>query len=515
MPAVPQILHISPRHLDLAFRQLSLQPKIPHHFLFVASLPTMATFKAVHVFLTALCLLVIPTFASTFPHPATLQARDNPAFPKPQDDPFYKVPANISAYKVGDIIRSRPIPTLRFGWEADRAYQILYRTQGEGYPDATVATAVAPRFPAGGPPKIVTVITPANAAALNCAPSYTYIPLTTSPNNFEILALMSPQTALHQGWWALIPDFEGSRAAWLVGHVEGQASLDAMKAMLKFKQVLPNPENARFAVSGYSGGAHGGIWAAQLAASYAPEVNIVGYVLGGVPAELQAVSKFMDGSPTATLLYIAAAGLGNGYPEIRTLFNSRVKPGNSSDLLKLVQDGTACADVAYKAGSIRLDDGFTKDEQGRGISQAPLLLETYQKEDVDKVLPAATKSPIYIIHTTTDEIIPYAQADAYVKSQCSKGARIEFATINDGVHVEVGFRAQPVFVSKMQDYFLAAEGKFKLPTTCTRTQPAAPYPGFNDIGRLLLGDSALRLAMQAQSIGFGPQNARFKKWFSF
>lgn len=39
--------------------------------------------------------------------------------------------------------------------------------------------------------------------------------------------------------------------------------------------------------SGYSGGGHAAGWAAQLANEYAPELNIIGAALGGVPADLK------------------------------------------------------------------------------------------------------------------------------------------------------------------------------------------------------------------------------------
>lgn len=425
-------------------------------------------------------------------------------YPKPADDSFYKVPRNVTAYKPGEIIRSRQIPTTRFGVEADRAYQILYRTNGQGWPDATVATTVAPRFPAPGPPKIVTVVAPENSATINCAPSYTYLPLTTSTNNFEILALMAPQTAIHQGWYALIPDFEGSRSAWLLGHVEGQATLDAMRAIMNHEPTLHNSADARFSISGYSGGAHGGAWAAQLASTYAPELNIVGFVLGGLPADMRNVSAFIDGSPTATLLYLAAAGISNGYPDVERLFSSRVKHGNASALWEQVHDGKSCANIAYQNGPFHMDDGFTKDAQGRTISESPLLISHYEKDKLGKHQPPITKIPGYVLHTSTDEIIPLPQASDYVQGQCDQGAQIEFATIHDGVHIEAGFRAQPAFVRKMQDFFLAAESRLELPKNCQRTEPEAPYPGFNDIGRLLLGDGALRLALEAKKNGFGP-----------
>ncbi|CAO1615331.1 unnamed protein product [Parajaminaea phylloscopi] len=431
---------------------------------------------------------------------STLTSRN--LYPKPADDPFYIVPENVSAYKPGEVIRSRSIPITRFGLEADRAFHILYRTNGQDAADATVATIVAPRFPAPGPPKIVAVIPPENSAHINCAPSFTYLPLTKSPNNFEVLGLMGPQTAIHQGWYALVPDFEGSKSAWLVGYVEGQAILDAMRAIQNHGESLPDSRGARFAISGYSGGAHGGAWAAQLASTYAPELNIVGFVLGGLPADIRNVSYWLDARPTATLLYLAAAGLGNGYKDVKDLFTSRVKPGNASALWRQVQDGSSCANIAYQNGAFRMDSGFTEDYKGRPISQSPILLHRYDREKLGKYELPITKIPGYVIHTSTDEIIPLPQAQEYVQCQCKQGAQIEFALLHDGVHIEVGFRAQPHFVRKMKEFFEAAEGQRTIAKGCSTSDVQAPFPSFDDINDLLLGRAAVSTAQRAQRIGF-------------
>lgn len=96
-------------------------------------------------------------------------------FPPPLQDPFYKVPANVSQYKNGQIIRKRSIPTTSFGPDAKSAWQVFYRTTGQGHPDATITTIVVPNKPARGVTKIVAAGMPEDSASLNCATSYTYV----------------------------------------------------------------------------------------------------------------------------------------------------------------------------------------------------------------------------------------------------------------------------------------------------------------------------------------------------
>jgi hypothetical protein len=69
-------------------------------------------------------------------------------------------------------------------------------------------------------------------------------------------------------------------------------------------------------LTGYSEGGQASLWAAQLAASYAPDLKVVGAAAGGVPGQLTEVGNQLNGGPFAGFLADAAIGLSTAYPEL-------------------------------------------------------------------------------------------------------------------------------------------------------------------------------------------------------
>src|SRR6185503_10992687 len=57
-------------------------------------------------------------------------------------------------------------------------------------------------------------------------------------------------------------------------------------------------------------------WAAELAPTYAPELHVEGVAMGGVPADLVAVSNGLDGTKAVAFGLLAALGLDTAYPDL-------------------------------------------------------------------------------------------------------------------------------------------------------------------------------------------------------
>ena len=51
-------------------------------------------------------------------------------------------------------------------------------------------------------------------------------------------------------------------------------------------------------IFGYSGGSIAGEWASELAPAHAPELNLVGTAIGGVPVHLAHNLRYVNGSPS-------------------------------------------------------------------------------------------------------------------------------------------------------------------------------------------------------------------------
>src|SRR5690606_1875525 len=114
-------------------------------------------------------------------------------------------------------------------------------------------------------------------------------------------------------------DYEGlgtpGQHTYVVGRSEGRAVLDMARAA----QRLPGTglsSSTPVGLMGYSQGGGAVAWAAELAGTYAPELNLKGTAAGGIPGDLPAVAEFVEGGPVVALALLASIGLDAAYPEL-------------------------------------------------------------------------------------------------------------------------------------------------------------------------------------------------------
>lgn len=81
-----------------------------------------------------------------------------------------------------------------------------------------------------------------------------------------------------------------------VGRLEGMAVLASMRAVSNFNATLgfSTSMTPKIVGYGYSGGAVATGWTAQLKNSYAAELDVRGWAMGGTPANLTGTAVFLD-----------------------------------------------------------------------------------------------------------------------------------------------------------------------------------------------------------------------------
>lgn len=199
------------------------------------------------------------------------------------------------------------------------ATQLLYRTQNErAKPSATVTTVLQPGDLAHPVPSkgVVAYLSYYDGLSNSCDPSYT---MQDDSINGEKAVIGS---LLELGYTVTVPDFEGETLDWAAGHESGWNTLDAIRAT---ERELGMPAaTTKVGMIGYSGGSIAGEWASELAPSYAPELDLVGTAIGGVPANLRDLVNYVNSSadkdrndwfgviPAATVALGRATGLDFG-----------------------------------------------------------------------------------------------------------------------------------------------------------------------------------------------------------
>ena len=154
-------------------------------------------------------------------------------------------------------------------------------------------------------------------------------PLETNP--IQTVEELMWTSVLNDGWTVTIPDHQGPLSAFSSSFIHGHASLDAIRATLNFEQLKLDPKSAVVGM-GYSGGAIAGGWAASLLGSYATELNVVGWSIGGTPSNVTGTFYGLDGSLFSGFSVAGVAGIVDSYPEVNDYVGSVITPAGNAAL---------------------------------------------------------------------------------------------------------------------------------------------------------------------------------------
>jgi Secretory lipase len=211
----------------------------------------------------------------------------------------------------------------------------------------------------------------------------------------------------------------------MVGPAQGHAVLDMAGAAQRLPGTGLSPPTP-VGLMGYSQGGGGAGWAAELAGSHAPELQVKGSAIGGVPGDLRATAEFLDGSAFVAFALLAALGLDAAYPELDLVsyLNPRGRQlvAIGQDLCLVSVDGFGMLiDVAFS----RIDDYVTTNPLDTPAWQARL-----NETRLGRVQPPA---PVFQYHALVDEIVPLGQAAALRRTWCNRGATVAW-TVLPGEH---------------------------------------------------------------------------------
>ena len=241
------------------------------------------------------------------------------AAPRPKDDPFYKYTDGKPLPEVlpGTVLKTRSFPYKIFGAIPTllKATQLLYRsTDQTGTPTVNVTSVIQPPIQPDKT-KVISYQSAYDSLNQNHEPSYAIsggVTLGGVVNNAE-WAVFVPFIA--EGYTIIVPDTEGQAAHFAAGREYGQNTLDSILAAFH-SPAVGLPDDARVAMLGYSGGAIATGWAAELARSYAPDVEkrMVGAAMGGVLVHPAHNLRYVEGSlGWAGVMPMAIAGIARAF----------------------------------------------------------------------------------------------------------------------------------------------------------------------------------------------------------
>ncbi|RAY16300.1 triacylglycerol lipase [Actinomadura craniellae] len=366
------------------------------------------------------------------------------AAPAPAEDPFYTPPAPLPAGQPGTVIRSRQ--SSFSGDSKVKSWQVLYRSESAtGAPIAVSGTVLVPgsAWSGSGPRPLVSYGVGTRGLGDGCAPSYTL-----TPGGFDYESGFI-NDALKKGWAVAVTDMQGLGTpgvhTYEVGRAQGKAVLDITRAAQRLPGTGLTAANP-VGLLGYSQGGTSAGWAAELAPSYAPELALKGMAAGGVPADLTAVARGLDGGFAVAFAFMAAVGYDTAYPELNLsgyLNDAGRKLLATSQSMCLVSiDGVAnFLGTAFK----RISDYTTSD---------PLATPAWQRRlGENKLGSTAPTVPVFMGHGQGDQIIPFAQAEQLRRDWCGKNVNVTWKTYPMLGHAFGMLFAQPDALTFLADRF--------------------------------------------------------------
>ncbi len=254
----------------------------------------------------------------------------------------------------------------------------------------------------------------------SCAPS-------ASPTRFSDIDSL-PQM-IKGGYVIVASDFQGlgtpGPQPYLVGVSSGQAILDSARAARALPQAAANNH---VVMLGVSQGSHAVLWAAQLAPSYAPDLDILGVVAAAAPTDLIGnfraltnpfVRSLMTGYVSETWSQIYAIPLSTFANPIGRYFIRRL--------------GATC---------LRLDPVVAASSTGLLMMSHSIpdhLGEPWTKPLRDNSLkPVHLTMPMLIIQGDKDTVVIPRITKAYVAASCKAGNTLRFIEVASGTHTNIG-----------------------------------------------------------------------------
>ncbi|PCJ37873.1 MAG: triacylglycerol lipase [Moraxellaceae bacterium] len=343
--------------------------------------------------------------------------------PLPSEDAFYIPPIPLPPGSPGDIIKSRSTTYGVADNSAHNMWQVMYRsTDTSGVPVAITGSVIVPSEPWAGTGlrPVVSYAVGTRGLGDNCAPSYTLADGFDYERGFI-------NNLLDEGWAVVVTDYQGlgtpGAHTYIVGPVMGSAVLDMARAAMNLAEADLD-SNAPIGILGYSEGGGAAGWAAQMAGTYAPELNLVGTAAGGVPGNLQRVGEFLDGKLAFPFLLFAAVGLDEAFSDLN-LFSYLNSDGK--ELLEKAKDPDTCLTRVDGLG-LFLGNVFKSMEAytTTDVLNTPTWLARLEEIKLGKSAPSA---PVFQYHALFDEIIPLDQAKELRESWCSLGGDIYWKTL--------------------------------------------------------------------------------------
>lgn len=378
--------------------------------------------------------------------------------PECQYRPFYTPPTPLPDGKPGDLIRTEPMRAVLdpagHGNYSGTATRIMYQsTDGRGQPIAVTGTYFEPDRPwqGKGPRPLIAFAPWMQGLGDQCAVSRLL-----SEGGMHYGGYLDyqfyfeegfPATMLDRGFAVVLTDYQG------VGTYQpptagirvpsAHAVLDSARAAMHLPGASLDP-NGPVAFWGYGPGGQAAGAAAELAATYAPDLHVVGSWVGAPIANAVLGVDSMDGSMFVATIGFALNAFISAYPAAEAGLKSTLTPRGLDFLDKTRY---SCTDEVLTKFMFRHLQPYFNQDIHQLFDSEPIK-STFAAENLGSMKPSA---PVEIVHNRFDPAIPWVGSRQLAADWCAKGADVQLWT-NDQPPL-----LNKVGVNNLMTYFVEGE----------------------------------------------------------
>jgi hypothetical protein len=414
---------------------------------------------SLRVLLTTTVTLV--AFASVAHHPAADADEDCPPNtgyqPECQYRPFYTPPSPLPAGSPGDLVRTEPsriaLDPAGHGNYSGKGTRIMYQSiNGRGQPVAVSGTYLEPDrpWPGSGPRPLIAFAPWTQGLGDQCAISRLLSEGTIHYGGYLDIEFYYEvgfiATMLDRGFAVVVTDYQGTGTygppTTGIRIPTAHAVIDSARAAMRLPGTSLDPHGpVAFWGYGPGGGAAGA--AAEMAPSYAPDLNVVGAWVGA-PIDPVLGPDYADGSMLVGTMGYAFNAFIAAFPEAEQGFMDTLTPRGVDFLQKTRY---SCIDeVMMKFQFRHLQPYFNQDYHQ--MFEAEPMKSASAAQRLGSLKPTA---PVQIDVNRFDPLFPWVGARQLAADWCAQGADVELWT-----------NEQPPFLNKtgansMMTYFVEGE----------------------------------------------------------
>jgi hypothetical protein len=351
---------------------------------------------------------------------------------------FYTPPASLPAQN-GAVVRSEPLPLAISlpslgGPFPGKATRLMYRsTDSGGLPVAVTGAYIEPTaaWRGDGARPLVAVAPGTMGQGDECAASKgLQYPILLEGDSLSVgYEDLSIYRLLSSGVAVVVTDYVGlgatDRLHTYVNRVDGgHAVLDAVRAARSLPGTSLKPES-RIGLYGYSQGGGATAAAAELAASYAPDVRLAGTYSGAPPADLTETIKGIDGSALTGALGWSLNGFLQAYPDLRPVADAHLgdKGRDALEDLSGMCIGDSLLGYGFRRSSSWTSDGSSLSEI---VESEPRIQEVLDEQRIGNLKPSG---PVRVATGIQDDIVPHRQSRQMAVDWCRKGGNVTYKAI--------------------------------------------------------------------------------------